>query len=201
VRRPPVLPLPAIRLAGSLLLTASLWVAFWSLFHLPHRDAEGTQVLYLIGPFPSWRWGTLCFVAASVASLVCGAQVIVLAFRRSTTRAARVLISALGTVVWSAAACYLGVVCFVLFLADGFAGEQWVVTAQDGTRLMITQDGFDGDVVDFYAHRQGWEWARRPESAKVDPRQGPCTLVVKNETTLTVTCGSAHQDVSRPSNR
>ena len=198
MRRSPVLPLPAIRLAGSLVLTASLWVAFWWLFHLPVSDAGGTQVLYLVGPFPSWHWGVLCLDAASVASLLCGAWVIVLAFRRSTRRAARVLIGVLGTVVWSAAACYLGVLCFLLFLADGFAGEQWVLTAQDGTTLMVTQDGFDGDAVDFYAPRQGWEWARRPEVGTVDPSQGPCALVVKDQTTLTVTCGSTSQDLSRP---
>lgn len=196
--RPKTARLPAMGLAALLLLAGASWAALWWLLTLPGVDADRNRLLHLLGPLMSWEWVVWVAIVASIASLACGAWVVILALRHSTRRAVRVLIGAVGTGLWSVAAYFLGLLCFCLLLAAGFAGEWGVLTADDGTRLMVTQDGFDGDVVDFYAHRQGWEWVMRPEDVTVDPREGPCTLVVKDRTTLTVTCGSTSQDVSRP---
>ncbi len=111
-------------------------------------------------------------------------------------RVARIVVGASGAVACIAAGFYLGLICFFQLLAAGSEGSQTFVAADDGTTLMITQDGFDGDSVPFYQPGNGAEWTGCLR-ATLDPRDGPCTVDAIGSSTLILTCGEQFQVLRR----
>jgi hypothetical protein len=109
----------------------------------------------------------------------------------------RVAVGGVGLIACVTGTLYLLVLCWFALLGAGAEGTQTVVSADDGTTVMITQDGFDGDVVNFYDPGHGWEWVRRPEIARLDPRDGPCALSIIDASTLSLTCGPHSQELAR----
>lgn len=179
------LAVPAVVAAGS-------WAACGLLLPLPF-----VEVLYVVAGLTSFEWAVLFLVAASAASLVTaglGLRLVLGKIRNGYVRAA---CGVVGGVAWLAAACYLGLICMFALWGVGWGGTHTVVTAEDGTRLMVTQDGFDGDSVQLYEPLTPWSWARRSDLMAVDPRSGPCSLHVIGPDLLGLSCGTTSQELTR----
>jgi hypothetical protein len=176
------------------LVIAGGWSGFLWLQSLRSFSAK-----YVINGYTSTRWSVICLLIAAGASALAAGLLLALCLGAIRTRAlgVRLAVGGMGLIAYAAGALYLLVVCSVVVLLAGAEGTQTLVSAEDGTTVMITQDGFDGDVVNFYDPVHGWEWARRPELGRLDPREGPCTLKILDTSTLILTCGPHSQELAR----
>ncbi|MFT4109990.1 hypothetical protein [Propionicimonas sp.] len=180
-----------VALGVATLVAAGGWLVFWWLQGLRRADVE-----YIVAGHTSYWWAVLALFAAAAATLV-GVWLLVSVILAEIARPLlRAPVRVLGALVWTAGAAFLAIVCYIGLLGVGIEGNQTFLTAEDGTTLMITQDGFDGDMVDFYDPGPGWTWLRRHGIARVDPHDGPCTLTT-TVSTLTVACGSTTQSIPR----
>lgn len=181
----------------TLAVVAAICAAAWLAFVWLDGILRVSEV-YIVAGQTGVRWAVLCFITATatVATLVSAGLLISLILTVLRWPVLRAVIGVLMVLAWVAGALYLAVCCYFGLLAVGIEGTQTFVTAANGTTLMVTQDGFDGDMVDFYEPGPGWSWIRRHEMGTVDPRSGPCTLTT-TDSTLTITCGPHRQTIPR----
>lgn len=185
---------------GALLLIAvGGWLLFLWLRGLPYvlsRRPYVDVIYFGMGHTSTW-WSVMCLLLGSGAAVLAAGLALRLMLGAVRNRAVRILVGVVGGVAFIAAGLYLGLICFFQLLGAGLEGSQTLVAADDGTTLMITQDGFDGDSVAFYRPGNGVEWIRLPERATLDPREGPCTIDVIGSSTSVLTCGEQFQVLTR----
>ncbi len=185
---------------GALLLIAvGGWLLFlWlrGLSYVLSRRPYVDVIYFGMGHTSTW-WSVMCLLLGSGAAVLAAGLLLRLVLGAVRNPVVRIVVGALGAAACIAAGFYLWLICLFHVLAVGLEGSQTFVTADDGTTLMITQDGFDGDSVAFYRPRNGVEWIRLSERATLDPREGPCTVDAIGSSKLILTCGEQFQVLTR----
>lgn len=182
-------------------VAAASWVTFVWLWTLPRTDGSHRMVLYYYWRHTSLWWSGVVLAAAGVLSLILVAGLLVQILRHVHGRW-RVVTMALGAGAWLCGAACLAVLGLVAVLAAGFEGTQTIARASDGTMVMITQDGFDGDRVGVWRPVTSVTFVEDLHVSTVNPRSGPCRLDRETESQMRLTCGSTSQlmsaDMRRP---
>ncbi|MGZ4698076.1 MAG: hypothetical protein ACXVY4_11445 [Oryzihumus sp.] len=106
----------------------------------------------------------------------------------------RLITAVLGAGAWLCGAAYLALL--VLMAVVGAGGRQQVVRAADGTTIMVTQDGFDGDFVGIWRPASSVVFVQEPVDVTVDPSSGPCRLDRESESQVMLTCGATSQPLA-----
>ena len=182
-------------------MVAASWVTFVWLSQLPFTDGSHRTVLYYYWRHTSLWWSAVVLAAAGVLSLILVAGLLV-QFLRHVHGRWRIVTMALGAGTWLCGAACLAVLGFVTVLAAGFEGTQTIARASDGTIVMVTQDGFDGDIVGIWHQATSVTFVKDLHLSTVDPRSGPCRLDRETQSQMRLTCGSTSQligaDLRRP---
>jgi hypothetical protein len=158
-----------------LVVMAALCVATWLgaalLSAVPRTDAEGRLVLFVWHRTSGWWQGSLT-MTASALTLVLAVWLPVVAVRRWVPPRWRALTASVGSVVVIAVGGYLAVLSFLSLALVGAEGSQTLLTGAGGRRVLVTQDGFDGDVVAVYSDGQTWLCAAVAIAKKLDTSMG-----------------------------
>ena len=182
--------------AWVLLALAVLAVAVWggvlALAGLPRTDAEGRGVLFVWQRTSGWWQGVLTLVASTL-TMVLAVWLPVVAVRRWVAAPWRALAASVGAVLVLVVGGYLAVSSFVSLALSGAEGTQTLVTGADGRRVLVTRDGFDGDVVQVWQPADRVTWLRDPVATTIDPQAGPCRLTSTGEGTTLLVCGPTAQ--------
>ena len=182
-------------------VAAASWVTFVWLWTLPRTDGSHRMVLYFYWHHTSLWWSGAVLAVAGVLSLILVAVLLVQLLRHVHGRW-RTVMMALGAGAWLCGAASLAVLGLVAVLAAGFEGTQTIARASDGTIVMVTQDGFDGDRVDVWRPMTSVTFVEDLHVSTVNQRSGPCRLDRKTESQMRLTCGSTSQlmsaDMRRP---
>lgn len=185
---------PLVRLVAltvATVLAAGGWLATCWLARIDQLPG-----VIIVAAHTSLWWAVWCLLLTSAVSLVAAGLLISVAMTPIRKPLLRAAVGVIGSLAWAVGAFALLVICWFSLFCLGLEGSQTFVTADDGTAVMITQDGFDGDMVDFYDPGPGRWWIRRDDTARIDPRDGHCTLTTTSAT-LTVTCGHRRQTIPR----
>lgn len=180
-----------------LVLTAVAWAGAVALANLPTGDADGRALLYVWHRTSGWWQGVLT-LAASALTLVLAVWLPVAAVRRWVPARWRALTASVGAVLVLALGGWLAVLSFLSLLGSGAEGTQLLLTGADGRRVLVTRDGFDGDVVGVWQPVGRVTWVRDPGPVTaLDPADGPCRLETRAATDVVV-CGATVQPLAPP---
>ena len=153
-------------------VTAASWVSVVWLSTLPSTDDSGRMVLYYYWHHTSGFWST------AVLSLMLAAGLIFQIVRHVHGRW-RVMTMVVGGGAWLYGAAHVAALVIFMVLLIGVEGTQTIARGSDGTMVMITQDGFDGDIVDVWRPSTSVIYLREPGLATVDPRSGRAVLTAR----------------------
>lgn len=190
------MPNALIRLMALLAVPAAAsWAAFVRLSTLPPTDHAGRMILYYYWNHSRLWWSGVMLATAGVLSLILAASLLIHLVRCAHGRW-RALAAAISAAAWLCGTVSLAVIVLLTALAIGFEGTQTIARSPDGTVVMITQGGFDGDFVNVWRPATSMIWKRVPGAAKVDPRSGHCRLERKTELLIMLSCGPTSQLIS-----
>jgi hypothetical protein len=183
-------------LVALVVLATATWVAVLVLADLPTTDAAGRSVLYFWQRTSGWWQGVLT-VAASLLTVALAAWLPVVVVSRWVPRRWRALTASVAAALVLVLAGWLAVLSFLSLALGGAEGTHTVVTGADGRRVLVTRDGFDGDVVAVWQPTGSFTWVREPTATTVDPTSGRCHLEPSPATALLV-CGATSQPLDPP---
>jgi hypothetical protein len=177
-------------------LTAAAWAGAVVLANLPTHDADGRALLFVWHRTSGWWQGVLTLVASAL-TLVLAVWLPVAAVRRWVPAPWRAFTASVGALLVLALGGWLAVLSFLSLAGSGAEGTQLLLTGADGRRVLVTQDGFDGDVVGVWQPVGRVTWVRDPGSAALDPAAGDCRVEPKAATDVVV-CGATVQPLAPP---
>jgi hypothetical protein len=181
-----------VYLAVFLVVTAASWVIAVWLSRLPRTDDSGRSVLYFYWNHTSNFWFCVVLAAAAALSPVLAAGLLVQIVRH-VHGGWRVLTMVVGWGGWLCGTGCLAVLAFLVVMLGGLEGTQTIARASDGTMVMVTQDGFDGDTVGIWHPVTSVTFVEDLHVSTVNPRSGPCRLDRETESQMKLTCGSTSQ--------
>ena len=188
------------RTPRALAVLAALCVATWLgvalLSAVPRTDSEGRLVLFVWYRTSGWWQGSLT-ILASALTLVLAVWLPVVTVRRWVPPRWRALTASVGAVLVLVVGGYLAVLSFLSVALAGAEGTQTLVTGAGGRQVLVTQDGFDGDVVAVWQPAGHLTWVRDPTATTIDPRAGACRLEPSTGGGLLV-CGPTSQPLAPP---
>lgn len=183
----------ARRVTASLLAVVAIttWVAYGVFLGLPEVDEQGRSLLYVgYGNSRSW-WSLLAFSFAATTTFVLLVWLLGRLVRRTSTRR-RGLASFLAASLALASFGVLALVGVWTILFQATEAKQTLVQGMEEAAFVITEDAFDGDVVEVWKQVARFTYVREPGPTTVNPRSGPCT-VVGNPSRAVLICGSTSQ--------
>ena len=165
------------RWLGMTLPAGASWVTVHHLARLPVTDSTGRSLLYVWrGHDSDWWQGQPLGLALVTSSALLGwlfwrgARLVHERWRRVATVIAMTVwltVTAVGLVVGGLAMVYVG-------------GTLTTVHGPGGVTRVVTQDGFDGDVVEVYRPVGRFTYVLESEDdgsgIALDPRRGPCSI-------------------------
>ncbi|MET3934929.1 hypothetical protein [Arthrobacter sp. OAP107] len=154
------------------------------------RAAANQGLLLFVGV----RASNLVYGLMILASFIAAAGLIFLipaVIRRIPRKALRLGVGWTAGLAVAAAVPYLGIILIFAFLGAVGIGDDVRITAGDGSSVLISQDGFDGDRVIIYAQHDEYHYKRVRNAPEIAgwPRvkDQDCRLETGEATTLT--CG------------
>ena len=176
---------------GAVLLGAAAVVAVCcAALDSADRAAASQDLLLYIGV----RASNLVFGLIILACFIAAVGLIFLVpalIRRIPGRSWRLAVGWMAGLAVAAAAPYLGIMMFFAFLGAVGIGDDVKIAAADGSSLLVSQDGFDGDSVVIYAEHDDYHYKlvrRAPEIAGW-PRVKDQGCRLESGAAMTLTCG------------
>jgi len=180
-------------LIGSALLTAvacASWATVLHLIRLPVTDSTGRGLLYVWRGHDSDWWRGRGVGVALVMSFAALGWLFWLGVRL-VCKPWRRVVTVIAVAVWLAGAAVGGAVGGLAMIYVG--GTLTTVHGPGGVTRVVTQDEFDGDVVEVYRPVGRFTYLRESDDGgevSLDPRRGPCSITGEPSAgNLVLSCG------------